>query len=619
MITDAMIPLAPGAASIAGLVGERIDASIDNRITTAEHRLYTDAFHKKLDDDGSWAGEFFGKWYTSAALAFRYRGSDRLRSILDTAAANLRAAQEPSGRLSACSQDFGDWDIWGRKYALLGLISQYEQTGSSESLDAALRAAHAVIDIAGPGRRKLTETGLAILDSLSSSSILEPMALLVRYTGDERIREFCAHLVSLWSEPSAYNAHGMRLVEDALERVAPLLISSPKSYEMMSCFEGLCELYRVSETRRYLDAAVALAERLLDTEIMVVGSGSSHELWCHGTARQTEQLERPMETCVTVTWMKLCYQLLRLTGESRWADQLEITLYNALLGAMLPDGSWWSYFSPLHGSREPSSIQVECVQSSCCVASGPRGLMTVPLWSVMVDEHGPVVNLYAPGTWTIPVGEDVSVTLRQQTDYPATGLVRVQVAQAEPIEYTLSLRIPYWSARTTLAVNGDPVAVATGAYARVRRRWQDGDVIELRLDVRGRVVAAPAAPNQKAVMTGPIVLALDNRLIPETDSGVWLDAGDVRWRSDPAGTLRYALLPMTSAEPSYFDLAPPTVDGDGGWLVYQVPFFKRPNHFFEHEPVSLSMCDYLSAANRFHPENRLRVWLPQPLDLGHGV
>lgn len=619
MSEDRLYPLGSGSCTIGRFLGNRMDTCISNRIAAVDHSLYTDAFARKLDDGGSWAGEFFGKWYTSAAWAYHYSRGEDLRVILDDAAARLREAQEPDGRLSSYTDDFGDWDVWGRKYALLGLIAHYEQTGARESLEAAGRAAHAILRVAGPDGRKLTETGLAILESLSSSSILEPLALLVRYTGDQKILQFCEYLVSLWSEPNAYNSRGMRLVEDALDRVPSLLISSPKSYEMMSCFEGLCELYRVTSNERYLDAVLRFAERVMETEIMIVGSASSHELWCDRRSRQTEPIERPMETCVTVTWMKLCLQLLRLTGDSRWADQLELSLYNALLGAMQPDGTWWSYFSPLHGSREPSRVQVPLVQSSCCVASGPRGLMTVPLWAVMDSQDGPVVNLYAEGTWRFVPREGVRAELRQQTTYPEDAQVSMTLSMSHPAEYTLSLRIPAWSERTHLEVNGERVGVTPGSYARIRRVWSDGDTVNLTLDLRGRIVATPSAPNQKAVMVGPIVLAADTRFVEAVDASVWLHTDGFRWRNDPGRDLTYALLPPVSQEPQYFDLAPPRRDQNGAWLVYDVPFVKRPNHFFGHSVESLPMCDYLSSGNGFGPESRLRVWLPQPWDLSGGV
>ncbi len=108
----------------------------------------------------------------------------------------------------------------------------------------------------------------------------------------------------------------MRLIEDALAGVPPHNINSPKAYEMMSWFEGVCELYRATGGHKYLEAAVKFGTSVRNTERMVTGSGSNQKLWCDGVRCQTEVLEQPRETCVTATWMKLCCQLLRLTGDS---------------------------------------------------------------------------------------------------------------------------------------------------------------------------------------------------------------------------------------------------------------------------------------------------------------
>ncbi len=108
----------------------------------------------------------------------------------------------------------------------------------------------------------------------------------------------------------------------------------------MSCFEGLCELYRATGNRTYLDASVKIADAVLAQEETLVGCGTSGEIWFGGAKKQTGVVEKPMETCVTATWMKLNYQLLRLTGEVRYADELEKNLYNGLLGAQMPDGRW---------------------------------------------------------------------------------------------------------------------------------------------------------------------------------------------------------------------------------------------------------------------------------------
>ena len=129
-----------------------------------------------------------------------------------------------------------------------------------------------------------------------------------------------------------------------------------------------------------------------------------------------------METCVTVTWMKLCDQLLRLTGDVRYADELEKNLYNGLLGAMMADGQWWAYFGGLMGVRVPSYMQHAEVGPSCCVMNGPRALMLTPFWAFMESTDGPVVNLYAPGS-----AEIGGVKLEIMGDYPVSDQVEINV------------------------------------------------------------------------------------------------------------------------------------------------------------------------------------------------
>ena len=188
----------------------------------------------------------------------------------------------------------------------------------------------------------------------------------------------------------------MRLIEDSLAGKNPDQMCAPKAYEMMSCFEGLCELYRATGKPEYLQAPVKLADGILREEATLVGVGTHNEVWYSQTKDQTSVIQKPMETCVTVTWMKLCYQLLRLTGDAQYADELEKNLYNGLLGAMMPDGQWWAYFSGQMGVRVPSYVQHADVGLSCCVVNGPRGLMLTPFWAFMENADGPVINLLCP-------------------------------------------------------------------------------------------------------------------------------------------------------------------------------------------------------------------------------
>jgi uncharacterized protein len=595
---DRLQPLGPGAVRVEGWLGRQIDLCIENRVMAQDVGRLVQPFRERAEENsGHWRCEYWGKWFTSAALGYACDPSDARRAKLDDAVRQLLATQTPDGYIGTYKdgKHLGTWDVWGRKYTLLGLIAHHDLTGSRDSLAAARRVADHLMLEAPPGQFNLGENGIDVLKGLAPNSILEPVVLLHARTGDPRYLDFARDIVANWEKPNAFLPRGLQLVADALDGVAPVDIASPKAYEMMSCFEGLCEMYRVSGDRVHLDAAVRFAQSIRQTERMITGSGSNQELWCRGIRAQTEVLEQPMETCVTVTWMKLCYQLLRLTGDPLWADEMEVSLYNALAGSMTPDGSWWAYFSPLVGQRVPSHFQHRDVGMSCCAANGPRALLLTPAWAVMGRGDGLAVNLYAPGRATGTLRDGTRVELAQQTDYPVGDEIVMTVTPSRDAEFALHLRIPEWSRTTTLTVNGDPVDCRPGSYAAVSRVWSAGDRVVLKLDLRGRAIPAPSGAPQTAVMRGPIVLAMDNRLVQAQDVAV-------RLLADADGIV--SLTPVSK---------PP----EGIWMAFNAPFEVRPTHFFNHRRIEIALCDFASAGNGWNSDNLFRTWLPQPLFLRH--
>lgn len=617
-VSDKLNPLEQGYCSIKGYLGNKLDACINNGIMAADYSLYVTPFRDKTDDKGQWGGEFFGKWYTSAAHAYSYRPEASHLEIIQDSIEKLKQTQDDNGRLSASGKDFSTWDIWGRKYSLLALLSHFEQTADISSLQAAADSVRNIIGIAGRNQVKITETGLEAIQALSSCSILEPVAKLYRYTGDKEFLEFAEYIVELWSEPSKYASGGIRLIEDAIAGISPVYISAPKAYEMMSCYEGLCELYRATGDSIYFEAVLNFAKMVKNKEIMIVGSGSSSELWCDGAVRQTEHIENPIETCVTATWMKLCYQLIRITGDSYWADELELTSYNALLAAMVPDGSWWAYYTPLAGCRVRSHVQISYVKSSCCVVSGPRGLMTIPQWAVMSKESGVVVNLYNKGTYSCGSNSGGAV-LEVDTEYPADGRVKIRVSTQNTQRFELSLRIPAWSKNTKLSYNGKEIATIPGTYAVIDEMFADGDEIILDLDFRGRVITSPGSINHRSVMCGPVVLAFDDRLVKKDYDRLWINDGEFRTRHDKGWNIDYYLLNQASGlnEVRYIDLVKIQPADDGFMVQYDVPFISRPTHFFNHKNIDVRMCDFASAGSLFDKNNVFSVWLPQPSSMSN--
>lgn len=584
------------AALIQGFVGGRLDASYQNRILAQDVDRLIAPFRNRTETS-CWQSEFWGKWITSAILAYRYRPEPQLKAVLDKAVRGLIATQTPDGYIGnyADGSHLQSWDIWGRKYCMLGLLAYYDITKDKNVLLATSKLADHLIKELADHHFLIVEKGNH--RGMAASSVLEPICLLYARTGDKRYLDFAEEIVREWE-----TSKGPQLISKADVNVSkrfpkPKSWYGPeqgqKAYEMMSCYEGLLELYRLTGKEEYKDAVEKTWENIRDTEINIVGSGSAMECWFGGKELQTLPILHYQETCVTVTWIKLNQQLLRLTGEAKYADAIEQTFYNALLGAMKPDGSDWAKYTPLSGERLEGSEQCG-MGLNCCVASGPRGLFTFPLTAVVSTKDGFQVNFYTEGTYSLHTPGKQKAEIIQETDYPVSGKISLKVKLPKSENMAFRFRIPEWSKQTTLTVNGEPQSgIVSGQNAVIERKWNDGDVITLELEMRGRVIRLGKMPENIAVFRGPIVLARDVRL-----QGPPIDA---------------MVSPLVNEE-DYLKLEPVVPIQPGIWMEFKATF--KPESYKEEgsQPISLTLCDYASAGNTNDENSRFRVWLPQLID-----
>lgn len=597
-VNDALAPLPSGSVRLTGPIGEAIQTCIKGRIQAQSIPDLIRPFAERPETE-LWQTEFWGKWFTSAAAAYRYQPDPELRAIVDRAAKELMATQTPDGYIGTYkkSSELSNWDVWGRKYVLLGLLAYHDVTGDAQSLDAARREADYTIGQIGPGKADIVKLGW--WTGMAASSILEPTVLLYKNTGDKRYLDFAQYIVNQWKEPGGPDLIGKTLNNVPVFKMFPgpdpklegyMAGGQSKAYEMMSCYEGLLELYRITGQPEYLEAVKKVFHDIDATEITILGSGSSWERWCNGHTRQTEPLPEWMETCVTVTWIKLAAQLLRQTGDPLYADRIEQSAYNALIGAQKTDGTWWSHYNPLKGPRSAAPEQCN-VHQNCCVANGPRGLMLLPTLAVMKDSSGPVVNFYESGTARVPLASGKTVQLELKGNYPRGGSFDIVVQPEAREAFTLSLRIPAWSLNTEISVNDQRVSgIKPGSYVKLDRTWEPGDRVHVTFDMAVRMVKDPGGSGQVAIMRGPNVLALDKR-VTQPVPGVVASV-----KADPQGVVQAAEVQNESPE--------------GIGLVVDVPFVTA-----DGKTVLVRMCDYASAGRTWTDESALRVWLPQPLNL----
>ncbi|SMD11611.1 glycoside hydrolase family 127 protein [Pedobacter nyackensis] len=591
-VNDVLQP--PSALHLEGYVADRLNGSLENRILVQNINDLIKPFKLEHRTETTfWQSEFWGKWFTSAILAYKYHPDAGLKQLLDEAATGLLATQAADGYIGNYAQanHLQQWDIWGRKYCMLGLLAYYDLSRDKKMLIGAIRIAdHLISELNAQGGIIVTKGNYK---GMAASSVLEPICLLYSYTNDVKYLDFAKEIVRQWER-----SDGPQLLSKSIIKVSERFPKpknwysaeqGQKAYEMMSCYEGLLELYRLTGNDAYKQVVVNSWENIRNTEINIAGSGASTEMWFGGKEVQAFPIHHYQETCVSVTWLKLNNQLLRLTGESRYADEAERTYYNAILGSMSANGAAWAKYTPLNGQRLPGSGQCG-MDLNCCEASGPRGLFNFPFHIVMGRREGLQINFFVQGTYQLesPLGQRLKVI--QSTDYPKSGSINVELDMDKPEAFEIGIRIPEWSKVNKLTVNGgDVVDVKNGELIRIKRIWKREDKISLELDMRGRLIESGNGVRSFAIMRGPIVLARDSRF-----EGVGLEA-ILEPVTDQQGYVPLKELPGNPTE--YF-------------MRFEAGFIPESYTETPAGPVTISLCDYASAGNG-HNNSFYKVWMPQ--------
>lgn len=595
-VKDRMSSFTPSSVMIGGYLGERMDLVIARRIKAQDVDHLIEPFRHR-DEDNLWQSEFWGKWIQSAIAAYDYNRDPELLAILKNAVTGLLATQTPDGYIGNYSPDhqLAHWDIWGRKYTMLGLLAYYDLTGDKNALKGAMKVADHLLTQVGPGKANIVKTGN--YRGMPSSSILEPMVILYRVSGEKRYLDFAQYIVDQWE-----TENGPMLISKALAGV-PVSERFPfpaswwsyengqKAYEMMSCYEGLLELYRITGRQEYLDAVIKAVDNIVAQEINIAGSGSAFECFYHGVNYQDQPTYHTMETCVTMTWMKLCFNLLRLTENPAYADQIEKSTYNALLASVRDDGTQIAKYSPLGGIRHAGEEQCG-MHINCCNANGPRAFMMLPLFAITGKGNEFFVNMYGNSRSELPLSGKNKVVIEQASDYPVSGDITINVNPDKSEQFTLSLRIPEWSGTTEISVNGEKIEnVKPGNYMKINRVWNKYDKITMKLELTGRLITLG---NNQAILRGPVVLARDARF----RDGFIYDAAVIR---EDKGVV--ALVPSTT-RPA------------GVWMSFTAPLVIGTDLEGEfRNPVQVNFCDFASAGNTWSEDSRYKVWIPRTLNV----
>jgi len=588
-----------------GLIGERVRVNQENWLRVAPSRnpamiqMMRDRDlppePRKLQD---WAGEFAGKYLLSAILGWRITRDPELRRVIGQFVRDLIAAQAADGYLGPWPRDHRlvhHWDVWGHKHVLLGLLLYYEDTGDEAVLAACRRIADLMCRTFGdgPGQHRMIADNQGQMDH----SFLYPLCLLYRVTGEPRYLDFAHWITRDWSKPPAGN-----YIAAALEG-RPFHRNPLPRWETLPHHQGIFELWQITGDPRLRQAVLHAWNSMVQGDRHNTGGWSTHEKAC-GNPYEVG----PIETCCTLAYVALSIDVLRLTGDSRVADEIEWSELNGMIGSQGPDGKGWTYNTPMDGVRlfgKELGWQhpVGGPDLSCCMANAARGIGMLWEWAAVRSPKGLVLNYYGPCDIHTILPSGNRVTIKQDTTYPLDGCIAITVHPGRPERFELGLRIPRWSKKPSVLLGGEPpLTPIPGTYYNIEREWRPGDTVILTLDLPLRVWSGDAALQGRAsAFRGPLLLAADARhnaialdKLPPIDASSLPKVSDLR---EGIGEKPVHGIPSRRSE-TFGREEGPKVAGPQPWLTLSLQ---------ATDGRAIVLTDFLSAGNAGTP---YRSWLP---------
>jgi len=480
------------------------------------------------------------KWLEAACYSLATHRGRKLEKRVERVVALFAAAQQPDGYLNTHYTPVEPDKRWSNLrdchelycagHLMEAAVAHFNATGRRTLLDVMCRYADYIDSVFG--RSKGKKRGYPGHEEIELA-----LVKLYRATGERRYLRLSKYFVAergrtphyydkearaRGEDPGAYvfgkydycQAH--RPVREQTEAVG-------HAVRAMYLYSGMADVAAETADAELLDACRRLWRSVVDRKMYVTGGvGASHAGEAFGADYDLPNEEAYAETCAAIGLVFWAHRMLQINGDGQYADVMERALYNGFLAGVGLDGKHFFYVNPLAHSGEPgpprgTNRRQPWFGCACCPSNVVRLLASLGSYVYSATPSELYVHLYIGGEGRAVVAGQ-GVTLRQVTGFPRSGDVRLEVSAERPARFAICLRVPAWSTRATVRVNGKraPFRVRKG-YARLVRNWQHGDRIDLRLEMPIlRLRSHPAVlanAGRVALQRGPLVYCLE-----ETDN-----------------------------------------------------------------------------------------------------
>lgn len=474
---------------------------------------------------GEFSGFYFNdsdvyKWLEAVGYALAYSHDKGLQDLAKGVIEEVAAAQREDGYIDtyfALERENERWtnlrdmhELYCAGHLIQAAVAYHRATGDRILLDVASSAADHIASVFGPSRRPGApghpEVEMALVE-LHRSTRIEVYLEMARFFIDQRGKGVIGG--------------GVHHIDHRPFRELNEIVGHAVRSVYLNC--GAADVYMETGEEAIWEALERLWYSMTERRMYVTGgAGSRHEREAFGADYELPSAHAYAETCAAIANVMWSWRMLLASGEAKYADAMELALYNGVLPGISLDGKRYFYVNPLAdrvGHRRQAWFPC-----ACCPPNIARLLASLPGYIYSVSDDGLWVHLYARCTARFNLS-DLMVKVGQRTDYPLDGEVVLVLDPEKEMEFTLRLHIPSWCRAAELRVNGEPIetAIIPGSYAELRRVWSTGDEVRLNLPMPVEMVLSNPLvlenADRVALKRGPLVYCLEQVDNPEAD--VW--------------------------------------------------------------------------------------------------
>lgn len=501
-------------------------------------------------DTGRFRGPSFhdGDFYkTLEAVAAMYASTKdlKLEKWMDEAIDVIGKAQKTDGyiytkniieqRKSGKEKMFDDqlsFEAYNFGHLMTAACVHYRATGKTTLLNIAKKAADFLIGFYSSATPELARNAIC-------PSHYMGLTELYRTTNDKKYLDLVTHLINIRGTVEGTDDNSDRAPFREMNKVVGHAVRA--NY----LFAGVADVYAETGDATLMNTLNKMWSNVINTKMYITGGcGALYDgVSVDGTAYKPDTVQKVHqsygrdyqlpnfsahnETCANIGNVLWNWRMFLLTGESKYADIVELALYNSVLSGVSMDGSKYFYTNPLASTTDyPYHLRWEggripyISKSNCCPPNVVRTIAEVNNYMYSIGEKGLYVNMYGGNVLATELHDGTKIKLEQTTNYPWDGKIVITIKEATDKPVNIFLRIPGWGKGYSLSINGSypKVKDRDGGYVIAGRKWQKGDKIELNLNMPATLIESnplvEETRNQVTVKRGPVVYCLESSDLP---------------------------------------------------------------------------------------------------------